>query len=135
MIKKMNNSEIIARINGINKMQERDKANNLHLFGENMRVLYGIFKNKQTLIEHLKPYNDALSSLVEECGVKFNDGDLGREIEVPEENKLKWVSSIDKLQKIIVDVPVFQVELKDIEDANFTMEDFEIIGFMISDPE
>ena len=133
MVKKMSNAEIIARVNGISAMQARDREEKNTVIGRRIKVLYAITKNKQTMIDLLNPYNEALARLNEECGASIDEKDGS--IKIPAENQGKWVVSVKELQSIVVEVPIFQIPIDELEGSNLTLDEFETIGFIVADPE
>ena len=133
MVKKMTNAAIIARVNGISAIQARDRKEGSTVIGRRIKFMYAITKNKQTMIELLNPYHEALTRINEECGAKIDEKD--GTIHVEPENQSKWSKAVTELQSIVVDVPVFQIPIEELEGSNLTLDEFETIGFIVADPE
>lgn len=132
MLIKMTNGEMIARANGIAKIQEREEKTGSSILGSNINVVYAISKNKKTILGLLEPYNEALKKLISECmepGAEANG-----EFNIKEDKVDKWVKSINELKQIEVDVPVFMISFESIASADLTLSEFEYIDFMVSDP-
>ena len=133
MVKKMSNQEVIVRVNGITKILERAKSENV--FGIKKKAFYAAIMNREKMSEVLKPYNEVLQTLMKECEVQEVERNNEKFLEPKEEHRKKWFESIGELQSIKVDVPIFEIKIDDIADADLTQHEFEIISFMISDPE
>lgn len=132
MVVKMTNGEMIARANGITRMQEREKKIGSSILGSNINVVYAISKNKKAIIELLEPYNEALKKLISECAETVSDAT--GEFNIKKDKVDKWVKSINELRQIEVDVPVFMISFESIASADLTISEFEYIDFMVSDP-
>ena len=132
MVVKMTNGEMIARANGITRMQEREKKTGSSILGSNINVVYAISKNKKAIIELLEPYNEALKKLISECAETVSDAT--GEFNIKKDKVDKWVKSINELRQIEVDVPVFMISFESIASADLTISEFEYIDFMVSDP-
>lgn len=132
MVVKMTNGEMIARANGITRIQEREEKTGSSILGSNINVVYAISKNKKAIIELLEPYNEALKKLISECAETVSDAT--GEFNIKKDKVDKWVKSINELRQIEVDVPVFMISFESIASADLTISEFEYIDFMVSDP-
>jgi hypothetical protein len=129
MIKQMSNADIIYCVNGITEIQNREKNEKCNILGTKVKAFYTVIKNKQVMIDLLKPYQDALKAIMEEFEVSVDEETGNFRIEksvIPEFN-----SKIADLQKIVVDVPVTTMAMEDIDGSNLTLTEFGYISFMI----
>lgn len=132
MLIKMTNGEMIARANGIAKIQEREEKTGSSILGSNINVVYAIAKNKKAMIQLLEPYNEALKKLIFECAETGSE--VTGEFNIKKDKVDKWIKSINELRQIEVDVPVFMISFESIASADLTLSEFEYIDFMVSDP-
>lgn len=129
MIKQMSNADIIYCVNGISEIQNKDKIEKNNILGTKVKAFYTVIKNKQTMIDLLKPYHDALKKIMDEYGVSVDKENGKFQIEksvIPEFN-----AKIAELQNIIVDVPVSTMTMDDIDGSALTFTEFGYISFMI----
>lgn len=129
MIKQMSNADIIYCVNGISEIQNREKNEKNNILGTKVKAFYTLIKNKQTMIDLLKPYQDALKAIMEEYGVSVDEktGNLNIEKSAISEFNAK----IADLRKIVVEVPVTTMAMEDIDDSTLTLTEFGYISFMI----
>ena len=129
MIKQMSNADIIYCVNGISEIQNREKNEKNNILGTKVKAFYTLIKNKQTMIDLLKPYQDALKAIMEEYGVSVDEktGNLNIEKSAISEFNAK----IADLRKIVVEVPVTTMAMEDIDGSNLTLTEFGYISFMI----
>ena len=130
---KMTNREIITAINRIVAMQDRETETKEKIFGDRIRVMYAIKKNKAKLERLLKPYNEARAELLEECNKP--DAQLHDQIDIREDCLAKWNKGINELLDIEVDVDVHTIKLSDLDGLSLLQNDIEAIFFMIDDPD
>ena len=132
MLIKMTNGEMIARANGIAKIQEREEKTGSSILGSNINVVYAISRNKKAMIQLLEPYNEALKKLIFECAEPGSE--VTGEFNIKKDKVDKWIKSINELRQIEVDVPVFMISFESIASADLTISEFEYIDFMVSNP-
>lgn len=128
---KMTNREIITAINRIVAMQNREAENKEKIFGDRIKVLYAIKKNKGRLEHLLRPYNEAREELLEECNKP--DAQLHGELDIREDCLAKWNKEINELLDIEVDVDIHTIKLADLEGLSLIQNDMEAVFFMIDD--
>lgn len=133
MVKKMTNLEMVTAVNNIVAMQEREAENHEKIFGNKIKVSYAIKKNKEKLLNLLKPYEESRKELLEECNKK--EAQLNGEIDIRNDCKERWKNAMVELQKIEVDVNIHTVKFADIEGAVLSVSDMEAIDFMLEAPE
>lgn len=129
MIKQMSNADIIYCVNGISEIQNKEKIEKNNILGTKVKAFYTVIKNKQTMIDLLKPYHDALKKIMDEYGVSVDKENGKFQIEksvIPEFN-----AKIAELQNIIIDVPVSTMTMDDIDGSALTFTEFGYISFMI----
>lgn len=127
MVRKMSNADIIACVNGITEIQEREKKEKCNILGTKIKTFYTVTKNKQAMLELLKPYNESLATLIKECKVVIDKG----EIVVEGEYKERFNKSLKELQSIVLDVPIATMTMDDIDGSSLTLTEFGYISFMI----
>ena len=129
MIKQMSNADIIYCVNGISEIQNREKNEKNNILGTKVKAFYTLIKNKQTMIDLLKPYQDALKAIMEEYGVSVDEKTGNFNIEKSAISEFN--AKIADLRKIVVEVPVTTMAMEDIDDSTLTLTEFGYISFMI----
>lgn len=129
MIKQMSNADIIYCVNGISEIQNREKNEKNNILGTKVKAFYTLIKNKQTMIDLLKPYQDALKAIMEEYGVSVDQKTGNFNIEKSAISEFN--AKIADLRKIVVEVPVTTMAMEDIDGSTLTLTEFEYISFMI----
>lgn len=127
MVRKMSNADIIACVNGITEIQRREKEEKCNILGKKIKSFYTVTKNKQAMMELLKPYHESITELMRECEVVIDNG----EVNVSDEYRQKFFESIAELQNIIIDVPLSTMTMDDLEGSSLTLTEFGYISFMI----
>lgn len=133
MVKKMTNLEMVAAVNSIVEMQDREAKNREKIFGNKIKVSYAIKKNKEKLLNLLKPYEESRKELLEECNKK--EAQLNGTIDIKNDCKEKWKTEMEVLQKIEVEANIHMIKFADIEGAALSVNDMEAIEFMLEAPE
>lgn len=129
MIKQMSNADIIYCVNGITEIQNREKNEKCNILGTKVKSFYTLIKNKQTMIDLLKPYQNALEAIMEEYGVSV-DEETGN-FKIEESVISEFNAKIADLRRIVVEVPVTTMTMEDIDGSNLTLTEFGYISFMI----
>ena len=133
MIKTMTNAEMVSAVNRIAAMQSRETENKEKIFGEHITVNYAIRKNKEKLLNLLKPYSESMNDLLEACRAAELDKDGN--VKIRKDCINKWNSGIKELQNIELEVDVHMVKFADIKGLKLSMDDLEAIDFMLEPPE
>lgn len=133
MKKTMTNGEMVAAVNRIVEMQNREAENHEKIFGGCIKVNYAIRKNKEKLLALLKPYDDSRNDLLEEC--KAGEADEKGTVKIRKDCAKKWVDGLEELQGIEVEVDVHMIKFADIEKLQLSLNDLEAIDFMLEAPE
>lgn len=129
----MTNKEMLESVNRITAMQNRETENHEKIFGSKVKVMYAIKKNKDTLTQLLKPYEESRKELLEECNKK--EAQVNGWIDIKNDCKEKWEKGINELLEIEVEADVHMVKFAEIENLSMSMNDLEAIEFMIESPE
>lgn len=129
MIVKMTNAEMVAAVNRITSMQEREEKDGKKLFGNKVKIVYAIKKNKETLLRLLKPYEEARVELLKEHGTNaaLTDGVL----EIRKDRKEQWNEAMKELLGIEADVDVFTVNFTELDGLSLSLNDMDAIDFMV----
>ena len=129
MIVKMTNAEMVAAVNRITSMQEREEKDGEKLFGNKVKIVYAIKKNKETLLRLLKPYEEARVELLKEHGTNaaLTDGVL----EIRKDRKEQWNEAMKELLGIEADVDVFTVNFTELDGLSLSLNDMDAIDFMV----
>lgn len=129
MIVKMTNAEMVAAVNKITSMQEREEKDGEKLFGNKVKIVYAIKKNKETLLRLLKPYEEARVELLKEHGTNaaLTDGVL----EIRKDRKEQWNEAMKELLGIEADVDVFTVNFTELDGLSLSLNDMDAIDFMV----
>lgn len=135
MIKKMTNAEMISRVNGIVSIQNKEEKECINIFGTKAKLLYAITKNKHTMVELLKPYEESLKKIMDECHVRNLETENGIKMQVENEFIEKWNEKVNELKNIEVEVPVHMVNIDAVDGSDLSITEFEYIDFMIDDSE
>lgn len=130
---KMTNKEMLETVNRIVDMQNREDTKQEKIFGSKIKALYAIKKNKDKLIQLLKPYDESRKELLEECNK--TEAQLNNQIDIKNDCKEKWKKNMDELMEIEVDVDIHTIKFSELEGLNLSINDFEAIEFMLEDPE
>ena len=133
MIKTMTNAEMVSAVNRITAMQQREAENKEKIFGDCIMVNYAIRKNKEKLLNLLKPYSESMNDLLEACRAAELDKDGN--VKIRKDCINKWNSGIKELQNIELEVDVHMVKFADIKGLKLSMDDLEAIDFMLEPPE
>ncbi|MDO4553712.1 MAG: hypothetical protein Q4B70_01035 [Lachnospiraceae bacterium] len=137
MKKVMTNQKIVAIVNSITSMQNREdeaiKNGGQKLFGSRTKVTYAIRKNKEKLLELLKPYNEEREILLKECNKE--EAQKNNTINIKEGFEEKWQQGIKDLLNIELEVEVHEIPFQEVEGLSLGMSDMEAIDFMLTDPE
>ena len=129
MIVKMTNAEMVAAVNKITSMQEREEKDGEKLFGNKVKIVYAIKKNKETLLRLLKPYEEARVELLKEHGTNaaLTDGVL----EIRKDRKEQWNEAMKELLGIEADVDIFAVNFAELDGLSLSLNDMDAIDFMV----
>lgn len=129
MIVKMTNAEMVAAVNKITSMQEREEKDGKKLFGSKIKIVYAIKKNKEKLLQLLKPYEEARVELIKEHGTNaaLTDGVL----EIRKDRKEQWNKAMKELLGIEADVDVFTVNFTELDGLSLSLNDMDAIDFMV----
>lgn len=129
MIVKMTNAEMVAAVNKITSMQEREEKDGKKLFGSKIKIVYAIKKNKEKLLQLLKPYEEARAELLKEHGTNaaLTDGVL----EIRKDRKEQWNKAMKELLGIEADVDVFTVNFTELDGLSLSLNDMDAIDFMV----
>ena len=129
MIVKMTNAEMVAAVNKITSMQEREEKDGKKLFGNKVKIVYAIKKNKETLLRLLKPYEEARVELLKEHGTNaaLTDGVL----EIRKDRKEQWNEAMKELLGIEADVDIFAVNFAELDGLSLSLNDMDAIDFMV----
>lgn len=130
---KMTNKEMLETVNRIVDMQNREDTKQEKIFGSKIKALYAIKKNKDKLIQLLKPYDESRKELLEECNK--TEAQLNNLIDIKNDCKEKWKKNMDELMEIEVDVDIHTIKFSELEGLDLSINDFEAIEFMLEDPE
>ena len=133
MIVKMTNAEMVAAVNKITSMQEREEKDGKKLFGSKIKIVYAIKKNKEKLLQLLKPYEEARVELIKEHGTNaaLTDGVL----EIRKDRKEQWNKAMKELLDIEADVDIFTVNFTELDGLSLSLNDMDAIDFMVKAPE
>lgn len=133
MIVKMTNAEMVAAVNKITSMQEREEKDGKKLFGSKIKIVYAIKKNKEKLLQLLKPYEEARVELIKEHGTNaaLTDGAL----EIRKDRKEQWSKAMKELLDIEADVDIFTVNFTELDGLSLSLNDMDAIDFMVKAPE
>lgn len=133
MIVKMTNAEMVAAVNKITSMQEREEKDGKKLFGSKIKIVYAIKKNKEKLLQLLKPYEEARVELIKEHGTNaaLTDGVL----EIRKDRKEQWSKAMKELLDIEADVDIFTVNFTELDGLSLSLNDMDAIDFMVKAPE
>ena len=129
----MTNNEMLETVNRIISMQNREEESKTKLFGDRIRIIYAIKKNKERLIQLLKPYEDSRKELLKECNTESAEAE-GR-VEIKKDCKGKWSKTMGELLGIEVEVDVHRIKFSELEGLSLSMNDLEAIDFMLDEPE
>lgn len=129
MIKTMTNGEMVTAVNRIVAMQEREEKNREKIFGDCITINYAIRKNKEKLLNLLKPYEKTKDDLLKECAAA--DLDEKGNVKLRKDCIRKWEKGMRELQEIEVEVDVHMVKFSEIEKLKLSMNDLEAIDFML----
>ena len=110
----MTNGQIVITLNIINKIKESDRKLPI-------RLSYALNKNLQTLMDLYKPYAEAIKEYGNITQEKLNS---------MSEKELQDFTDLYNTEN---DVDLFKVELKDIEDADLTINELEVIQTFMMD--
>ena len=129
MIVKMTNAEMVAAVNKITSMQEREEKDGKKLFGSKIKIVYAIKKNKEKLLQLLKPYEEARVELIKEHGTNaaLTDGAL----EIRKDRKEQWNKAMKELLDIEADVDIFTVNFTELDGLSLSLNDMDAIDFMV----
>ncbi len=129
----MTNKEMVDAVNRIISMQEREEVKKEKLFGSRIKIVYAIKKNKEKLLQLLKPYNESREELLEEC--KEKEVQSGGEIKIREDCLGKWNKAMEELLNIEVEVDIHTVKFSEVEGLALSLNDLDAIEFMLEPPE
>src|SRR5574344_329243 len=127
----MKNKEIIAHINGLNQMEEREKAEierNNDYKRMNIKVVYRIMKNKQALTKAIETYNACLKELLSKYNARVEEGEI-----IPED-KTKTMELLDEINDLLdieTDVEIGKLNLEYFGDCVISQADMDAMSFMI----
>lgn len=129
MIVKMTNAEMVAAVNRITSMQEREEKDGKKLFGNKVKIVHAIKKNKETLLRLLKPYEEVRVELLKEHGTNaaLTDGVL----EIRKDRKEQWNEAMKELLGIEADVDVSTVNFTELDGLSLSLNDMDAIYFMV----
>jgi len=125
----MTNKDMVAAVNSIEEMKNREEDGNKVLFPGRVKVTYAIRKNKAKLEAALKPYNEERDELLAKC--IDEEAQATGELKLKEECKVEWEAGIEELLNIAVDVDIHLIKLDDIADLDLSFADVDALDFMI----
>lgn len=131
---KMTNRDMINAVNRIEGMQSREEKQGQKLFGDRIRVIYAIKKNKEKLLQLLKPYNESREELLNECRAADGPDEDGT-VKIRKDCIGKWNKAINELLDIEVEAEIHKIKFSDIEGVSLSLNDLEAIDFMLTEPE
>lgn len=137
MKKMMTNKEMVETVNRIVAMQERENGiierGGQKLFGNKTKVTYAIRKNKEKLLDLLKPYNKEREALLKEC----NEEEARRNgaVKIKKDCRETYDEGMKELLEIEVEADVHMVKFEEIEGLELSTNDMEAIEFMLTAPE
>lgn len=129
----MTNKEIIEAVNRIAAMQARENESKEKLFGDRIKIIYAIKKNKDRLTRILKPYEESRDELLQECNKK--EAQLNGCVDIRNDCKEKWKKGMDELLGIESEVDIHTVRFSEIEGLSLSISDLEAIDFMLEGAE
>lgn len=133
MKKTMTNAEMVTAVNRIIGMQNREEQQGTKLFSDKVKINYAIKKNKDKLMNLLKPYDESREELYRVC--KTNEPDEEGKVKIRKDCAEKWSDGLKELQEIEAEVDVHMIRFADIEKLPLSMNDLEAIDFMLEAPE
>lgn len=133
MKKTLRNIDIVNIVNRIEAMQKREEENHEKILKDCIKVNYAIIKNKEKLLDLLKPYNESREQLLNEC--KSGEPDASGTVRIRKDCMGKWNDGMKELQEIEVEADIHMVKFATVEKLGLSMNDLEAISFMTEDPE
>lgn len=120
MIKKMTNEDIITTINQLANFKRSKNKNPV-------KLMYLINRNLEHLKSAAKPFEDSRQEILSKyCEIR-RSGEV-----VPLEGKKEIAESeLKELLEIEIEVDIYQIPLKDIEEIELSGDEFDAIDFMI----
>lgn len=116
----MKNVQIVALINGFANFDTSKKMN--------IKTAYAIMKNKKELSNAIVPYNESLKLLFEKYETTVEEFR-----NLPEKELQKLNKELDELLNIDVDVKIQKIKIEDFGDCDISINDMELLGFMIEE--
>lgn len=126
---KMKNSEMVHIVNTIISFQRNEAKSEEKRFVGKIKASYAMKKNRDKMLELLKPYEEERAELYQKYEIDKKTFD-----ELSEDDRNAFIEALQALLNIEVDVPVYQVEISDMEGLPLTMEELEFFDFMIKEP-
>lgn len=130
----MKNSEILQHLNGLEAMTLREQRAMEHDIGYpkmNIRAVYKIFKNKQSLKNALEPYQVSLKILFNKYNISLNpDGSLNLD-SIDADSRISLTGELNELLGMDEEVGLSKLTLDDFGDYEISQTDYETLEFMI----
>lgn len=132
MKKVLRNSELVAIVNNIFSMKEREKQSGSGA-KLSLRVNYALNKNFKKISKEIEPYEEARKEIIE----KYNNPRAKEgAIDILPANKKKYNEEIKELLAIENDVEVHMISYEDLENCNgLLISDLEALEFMVTETE
>lgn len=127
---KLRNSEMIQIVNNITAIQSNELQSEEKRFVGKIKVSYALKKNRDKILELLKPYEEERLEIFERFKIDKN-GSLEN---LSNDEKEALLKELNVLLSIEVDVPVYKVNIEDIEGVKLSFEELDVLDFMINDP-
>lgn len=127
---KLRNSEMIQIVNNITAIQSNELQSEEKRFVGKIKASYALKKNRDKILELLKPYEEERLEIFERFKIDKN-GSLEN---LSNDEKEALLKELNVLLSIEVDVPVYKVNIEDIEGINLSFEELDALDFMINDP-
>lgn len=127
---KLRNSEMIQIINNIAAIQSNELQSEEKRFVGKIKVSYALKKNRDKILELLKPYEEERLEIFERFKIDKN-GSLEN---LSNDEKEALLKELNVLLSIEVDVPVYKVNIEDVEGIKLSFEELDALDFMINDP-
>lgn len=127
---KLRNSEMIQIVNNIAAIQSNELQSEEKRFVGKIKVSYALKKNRDKILELLKPYEEERLEIFERFKIDKN-GSLEN---ISNDEKEALLKELNVLLSIEVDVPVYKVNIEDVEGIKLSFEELDALDFMINDP-
>lgn len=127
---KLRNSEMIQIVNNITAIQSNELQSEEKRFVGKIKASYALKKNRDKILELLKPYEEERLEIFERFKIDKN-GSLEN---LSNDEKEALLKELNVLLSIEVDVPVYKVNIEDVEGIKLSFEELDVLDFMINDP-